>query len=63
MLMSIMSVAAASAIRAPSAIQWASQPASCTTCRRHLTFRAQSASGDPQPRLRCCHFRNHEAGA
>src|SRR3981189_79117 len=33
MLMSMMSAPAASAIRAPSDIQWASQPASCTTCR------------------------------
>jgi hypothetical protein len=32
MLMSMMSAPAASAIRAPSAIQSASQPASCTTC-------------------------------
>ena len=32
MLMSMMSAPAASAIRAPSAIQRASQPASCTTC-------------------------------
>ena len=32
MLMSMMSAPAASAMRAPSAIHWVSQPASCTTC-------------------------------